>query len=125
MAQTECLSKIFLSLVIVLLLVVNYTDFIIDHGITIINSHRLLERHESSLEAVEFEVFHTDVERGLVASREQSISSAVSIHGLVGFIERCEGMAKCNPPWSKMFVKPICFLEVFPGQVIFLDQEVV
>lgn len=102
--QTQSICQRLLGFLIVLLLIVDNSDFIVDHRITIIDSHRFLERHESSLETIEFEVLHANVERSLVTSREKSVGSAIGIHRLVSLIESSKCMSKCNPAGSKMLV---------------------
>ena len=74
---------------------------------------------------VELEVLHADVERCLVASREEAVGCPVGIHGLVGLIERCKCVTESNPASSEVLVQAVGFLEVLPGQVILADQEIV
>jgi len=61
----------------------------------------------------------------VVTAREQSVGGAVRIHGLVSLIEGSKGVAKGNPAWGEMLVQAVCLLEVLPGQVVLLYQEVV
>lgn len=125
MAEGESLGKLFLSFLELVLLVVDDTDLVVDHWVAVVDSSRLVERHQSSLKAVEFEIFHADVERCLVTAWEQTISRPISIHRLVSFIKRSKCMTKGNPAWSEMLVQSICLLEILPRQVILLYQEVV
>ena len=114
MTQTQSLGQELLGSLVVLLLIVNDTDFIIDHGVAVINPHRLLERHESSLEIVKFKVFHADVERSLVATWEKPICRPVSIHSLICLIQSCESVAERDPARGKMLVQSVGFLKVLP-----------
>ena len=108
-----------------MLLIVDNANFIVDHRITIVDSHRFLERHESSLKTIEFEVLHANVERSLVTTWEKSVGRTIGIHRLVGLIESSKCMSKSNPTGSEMLIKSVCLLEVLPGEVVLFDQKVV
>ena len=62
MAKGKRFGKVFFSLLEIVLSVENDSDLVVNHWIAAVYPHRLLERHLSSLEAVEFQVLHADVE---------------------------------------------------------------
>jgi hypothetical protein len=56
---------------------------------------------------------------------EQTCSGSISSHGLIGLILGSKGMPEGDPAGCEMLVQSIRLVEVLPGEVIFLDQEVV
>ena len=60
-AEAEGLREVFLRLLVAVLLVVDDSDFIVDHGVAVTDAHRFLEGHLSSLQVVQFQVFHADI----------------------------------------------------------------
>ena len=60
-----------------------------------------------------------------MTARKQSISCSVRVHCLVSLIKHRKGVSERDPPWSEMLIQPISFFEIFPGEVVLLDQEVV
>ena len=115
MAETESLGQLLLCLFILVLLIVDNANFIIYHWVTIVDSHRFLKGHQSSLQAVQFEVLHANVEGCLVAAWEETICRPVRVHGLVCFIKCRKSMTEGDPTWSKVLVQAISLLEILPG----------
>lgn len=108
------------------LLIKNDADLIMYQGIRVPTySLCLREAQECSSQIVCSEIFHSNKQGSQMTSREESSSSSIGSHGLVRLVLRCEGMTKSNPACSKVFVKSICLIEIFPSQVILLNQEVV
>lgn len=74
---------------------------------------------------VELEVLHADVEGCLMASREETVGCPVCVHRLVSLVKCCKRVTEGDPTCCEVLVQAICLLEVLPGQVILVDQEVV
>ena len=74
---------------------------------------------------VQFEVLHPYVEGSLMASREEPVGRPVGVHCLIGLVQGSKGVSKGDPARSEVLIEAVSFLEVFPGHIVLVNEEVI